>query len=107
MEQKFELGRLVTTRSVHDLMENDIEFKTFVKISIGKYIHNDWGDTCKNDAKMNDEAVKSGKDLILAVYKRPSPGHEDQTIWIITEWDHSVTTVLFPSEYRYLKRRFL
>ena len=99
MEQKFELGRLVTTRSVRDLMESDIEFETFVKISIAKYIHNDWGDTCKEDAKMNDEAVKSGKDRVLAVYKRPGPGHEDQTIWIITEGDHSVTALLFQSKY--------
>ena len=78
-------------------MRSDPEFKDFVKSSLGKYIKSDWGDTFKDDAKMNDEAVKSGEDHIFAAYKRP--GHEDQMIWIITERGHSVTTVLFPREY--------
>lgn len=102
MGELFKIGQyafLGASKNVDSLMRSDPEFKDFVKSSLEKYIHNDWGDTCKEDAKMNDEAVKSGKDRILAVYKRPSPGHEDQTIWIITEWDHSVTAVLFPSEY--------
>lgn len=38
-----------------------------------------------------------GDDRIFAAYEHPL--HEDWKIWIITEWDHSVTTILFPSEY--------
>lgn len=38
-------------------------------------------------------AIKDN-DRILAVYK-----YENTTIWIITECDRSVTTILFPSEY--------
>ena len=99
MGEPFKLGQLVATKNVDSLMKSDPEFKDFVKSSLGKYIKSDWGDTFKDNAKMNDEAVKSGEDRILAVYKRSIAGHEDQTIWIVTEWDHSVTTVLFPSEY--------
>jgi hypothetical protein len=47
--------------------------------------------------KQNDDAVKSGEDRILAAYIHPS--HPEWKIWIITEWDRSVTTILFPSEY--------
>ena len=41
----------------------------------------------------NDRALESG-DRILSAYET-SHGK----IWIITEWDRSVTTILFPSEY--------
>ena len=102
MGELFKIGQhafVGATKNVDSLMRSDPEFKDFVESSLGKYIHNDWGDTCKDEAKMNDEAVKSGEYRILAVYKRSIAGHEDQIIWIITEWDHSVTTVLFPSEY--------
>lgn len=99
MGEPFKIGQLVATKNVDSLMRSDPEFKDFVKSSLGKYIMSDWGDTFKDDAKMNDEAVKSGEDRILAVYKRSIAGHEDQMIWIVTEWDHSVTTVLFPKEY--------
>ena len=45
--------------------------------------------------KDNDAAVKSGKDRIHAAYVNKT----GDKIWIITEWDRSVTTVLFPSDY--------
>lgn len=40
--------------------------------------------------KLNDDAVKSGDDRIVAKY---------DNIFIITEWDRSVTTILFLEEY--------
>lgn len=58
-----------------------------------RYVVGDWGDTCEEDAKFNDISVDQGE-RILAVYKRG-----DWTIWIITEWDRSCTTILFPEEY--------
>lgn len=91
---KFEVGRLVATNKIDERMQNDVEFQLFVKISIGKYIRGNWGDTCAEDAELNDQAVKDG-DRILAVYNFS----ETESIWIITEWDRSVTTVLFPDEY--------
>lgn len=92
----FETGKIVMTRGIHEKMIDDGRFCTFVLSSYRHYIVGDWGDTCEEDAKMNDEAVKSNEDRIFAVYKMPNT---DITIWIITEWDHSVTTILFPSEY--------
>ena len=38
-----------------------------------------------------------GEDRIVAAYERE--GHPEDKIWIITEWDRSATTVLFPDEY--------
>jgi hypothetical protein len=92
---RFETGKIVCTNGVGTLADRDEKFATFAKESVNKYKQCDWGDTCKEDAKSNDEAVENGE-RILAVYKMPNT---EITIWIITEWDRSVTTILFPNEY--------
>lgn len=94
---KFTLGKLVSTYGVADLLEDSPDFKNFVWACYERYIRCDWGNLHSEDAKQNDEAVKSGEDRILAAYEHPY--HPDWKIWIITEWDRSVTTILFPSEY--------
>ena len=53
----------------------------------------DWGDLRQEDKALNDQAVESG-DQVMAKYLT-SKGK----IWIITEWDRSATTILFPCEY--------
>lgn len=97
-----ELGHLVSTRGVHEVMKESLDFTDFIAVCMGRYLDNDWGDLCAEDAALNDDAVKEG-DRILASYKFPE-GHKwdagrDSAIWIITESDRSATTVLFPSEY--------
>lgn len=92
---KFEIGQLVSTRGVDNLMQEDSKFREFVVASFNRYKICDWGDTCDEDKKSNDNALKNGERL-LAVYKDP---RTNKTIWIITEWDRSVTTILFPEEY--------
>jgi len=79
-------------------MDRSESFKKFVSDSLVRHSNGDWGDTCKADAKLNDDALESGEDRLLSVYKFEEPGYENK-IWIITEWDRSVTTILFPSEY--------
>ena len=89
------LGQVVATRGVDDLMQTNQAFRKFVFDCLGKYNICDWGDTCEEDKRSNTEALKNGE-RILAVYIN----HElNITIWIITEWDRSVTTILFPEEY--------
>lgn len=63
---------------------------------MSRYIVGDWGEIDPDDSAMNDEALKTG-DRILAAYTHPE--YPDFKIWIITEWDRSATTVLFPREY--------
>ena len=76
-------------------MENR-EFASFVDQCFNRYIRCDWGDTCEKDKRSNRYAVKHGE-RILAEYRHST--HSDWRIWIITEWDRSVTTILFPDEY--------
>lgn len=60
---------------------------------LNRHAKGDWGDVCDEDKKANDFALDN-KERILSSYTL-----DDTKIWIITEWDRSVTTVLFPSEY--------
>lgn len=87
---KFKLGQVVITNSVNAKISESIEFSQFILDSIFKYRNCDWGDLDKEDWKMNDSAVKNGDDRIFARYN---------DIYIITEWDRSVTTILFCNEY--------
>ena len=93
---KFEFGQVVMTKNVAEKSKTDMGFEHFLQMSLSRYLNCDWGDTCKEDWDQNDISVEQGE-RILAVYYNPS--NEDETIWIITEWDRSVTTILFPSEY--------
>ena len=55
------------------------------------HVSGDWGSV---DPEANDAAVHNGE-RILSSYRIG----EHTRIWIITEWDRSVTTLLLPSEY--------
>lgn len=92
----FSLGKLLVTRGIAEKALHDVSFYDFVKTSIDRYVLRDWGDLCEDDKKLNDEAVETGESRIHAAYIRPET---DEKIWIITEWDRSATTILFPDEY--------
>lgn len=95
--KQFELGTLVITRGVHDKMIRDSQFAEFVLTCVACHEACDWGDLCDSDKNRNDEAVRIGDDRIFSAYEPAD--HPDWRIWIITEWDRSATTVLFPDEY--------
>lgn len=95
---RFKTGKMMATAGVDDRMQKDTMFAAFVSKSIRRYLNCDWGDTCKEDKASNDYAVENGE-RILAVYKQSEDAINPSTIWIITEWDRSATTILFPEEY--------
>lgn len=86
-------GNLYATRGIVDQMEKDKEFEQEVLKALRRYTRYDWGDLCASDNALNDAAA-AGADRVLAAYST-SAG----VIWIITEWDRSATTILFPNEY--------
>ena len=83
------LGHCVMTAGVAGLLSRAEVAGLLVAQATG-----DWGATCAEDAAMNDEAVRTGEDRVVSV-------HETRVgkVFVITEWDRSVTTVLLPSEY--------
>ena len=88
-------GPWYLTRGVADRISEDGAFAQFVDECLARYMKCDWGDLCEEDASANDAAFRNGDDRILASYKAT----DGTKLWIITEWDRSATTVLFPDEY--------
>ena len=91
------LGQVVATRGVAERMRESSGFAAFVHRAFQRYLRADWGELCESDRKQNDRALAHGGDRILAAYTHPA--HPEWKIWIITEWDGSATTLLFPDEY--------
>jgi hypothetical protein len=87
---KFGLGKVVMTRGVAALIDDRPELMMAL---LGRHHRGDWGSVCREDWEANDAALAGGGRL-LSVYDLG-----DRKIWIITEWDRSATTVLFPDEY--------
>lgn len=59
-----------------------------------RHASNDWGEVCGEDWELNDRALEDGSRL-LSVYRTT----KQERLWIITEADRSVTTILLPDEY--------
>ena len=57
----------------------------------------DWGSVCKDDAQENELSVEQGFRLLSAY--TVTVQDDEIKVWIITEADRSVTTVLLPTEY--------
>ena len=85
---RFPYGRLVATRRVI----NELDWLTISHL-LTRHLHCDWGDICDEDWKLNDHAVKNGERLLSAYLVA------GEKVFIITEWDRSVTTILFADEY--------
>jgi len=91
---KFNPGQLVLTRGFNDLIADNEEFARYVFLSVKRHVAGDWGNVCDEDRVTNELALQNGERLFSVYKKEGLP-----TIWIITEWDRSVTTALFPEEY--------
>jgi hypothetical protein len=99
---KFQLGQVVATPGALDAID-----PLTVALLLRRHSEGDWGDIDPEDAQLNNEAIASEindthgatdedhRDRVMSVYK------VGQTIkiWVITEYDRSVTTLLLPSEY--------
>ena len=102
---RFLPGAVVATPGALALLE-ETGFSAVALLS--RHLHGDWGDCCADDAATNEFAVTQQVRL-MSVYRlvdpvklanTPSDKRSDlPTIWIITEADRSVTTLLLPSEY--------
>lgn len=93
-ESKFPLGQLTVTSRVNNRIADDTDFAKFVLVSLRRHAVCDWGEICESDKQLNNTSLETGDRLVSAYDSPVLP-----KIWIITEADHSVTTVLFPDEY--------
>jgi len=88
------MGRLLMTRGVNDLVAEDEAFAKFVMGSLARHRRGDWGNLTDEDIQENELSLREGYRLLSAYESEGLP-----KIWIITEVDRSATTILFPDEY--------
>jgi len=94
----FPLGQVVATPGALNATSSTFELLAL----LGRHARGDWGCVDPEDAETNRLAVIEG-DRVLSAYaidpEKPCAGFGDNCLWIITEADRSVTTILLPEEY--------
>ena len=91
-QARFPPGQVVMTTGVDELVrQGRLNPTPYLR----RHLHGDWGDLSGDDWRLNDAALASGEDRLFSSYQVMP----DLKLWIITEWDRSVTTLLLPSEY--------
>jgi hypothetical protein len=60
---------------------------------IERHQSGDFGNLCEEDRVQNERAVEEGGRIFSSYLLR------SETVWVITEADRTVTTLLLPSEY--------
>jgi len=88
---RFPLGKLVATQGALRLLT---QHKVEPFDLILRHAGGDYGAIDAEDVSANEAAIKRGH-RILSSY----PLGSDKRLWIITEADRSVTTLLLPDEY--------
>ena len=91
---EFPMGQIVVTRGVNERIAENTPFSKFVLDSLKRHAKCDWGDLSEQDTASNNSAL-NGSGRLFSCYIKEGL----DKIWIITEWDRSVTTILFPDEY--------
>ena len=87
----FPPGQIVATPGALRLLEetnkSPLEF-------LSRHLRGDWGDVCPEDKMENELSLKQGFRLMSSY-----PITDTEKLWVITEADRSVTTLLLPEEY--------
>ena len=88
---KFPLGQTTATPGALEAMAASGQTPEFF---LARHQSGDWGEVNEEDQQLNDEALVNG-DRILSVYRTL----KGVKMYVITEADRSVTTILLPGEY--------
>jgi hypothetical protein len=85
----FDLGRIVATPAALEVAGH------YASEFISRHVRGSWEESPEEDRLANHRAVLSGDARILSVHRTEL----GQIVWIITEADRAITTLLLPSEY--------
>lgn len=85
---------IILTNEVSDKVRRDINFRSFINKCIGRHFKLDFGDVDEHDKEFNLKNARTGG-RVLSVYNYDL----DNKIYVVTEADRSLTTVLFSREY--------
>jgi hypothetical protein len=111
---RFALGELYYTLGAQEVLQR---YQISPLNLLKRHVSGDWGELCSEDAEANEEALTCGARL-MSSYLLSSPSGDGNSenelngnnesdgkalkpvkIWLITESDRSVTTILLPDEY--------
>ena len=88
----FTLGQIVATPGALSALGGEgIGSDALLK----RHVTGDWGELSEDDRRENELSIKEGL-RILSAYRLARTGAK---LWVITEADRSVTTMLLPDEY--------
>jgi hypothetical protein len=87
----FELGQVVATPGALAALERAHQVPAEF---IARHVSGDWGEAPEEDKVENEVSVLNGYRILSAYRTRLG-----ERLWILTEADRSVTTVLLPEEY--------
>lgn len=94
----FPLGQVVATPGALDAARYPAQLLEL----LARHVRGDWGCVDSEDTATNAEAVQAGL-RILSAYPidsdKPCAGYGENCLWVITEADRAVTTILLPEEY--------
>lgn len=88
--KKFDIGEVVATPAALRTLEA-AQVNPF--LILGRHLEGDWGDLDADDKKANDRAIGDG----TRIFSRYNVG--TTVLYVITEHDRSVTTIMLRSEY--------
>ncbi len=88
---KFDLGQTVMTPGADETLRaaRQVPLEFLVRHKNG-----DWGELPDEDVRENEWSLENGARLFSSYKTRT-----DEKLWVITEWDRCVTTLLLPEEY--------
>ncbi len=92
-EPQFALGQLVATPGALALLD-ELNLNLFDFVQRHQCLDSD---VCAEDAKANRAAVLHGGRVLSSFHL--ALGHNDATLWLITEADRASTCALLPEEY--------
>ena len=90
MTAQLPLGRVVATPGALRLL---MEARARPFDYLARHALGDWGDLCAFDRRQNEIALRDGY-RVFSSYDVSA-----ERVWIITEADRSITTILLPEEY--------
>lgn len=90
------LGRLMMTAGVAALVKAQPALSAQIPAWLGRHAENDCPHLSDHDRAANDWAIRECGRVLTSW---PLSADGDERLWIMTEHDRSMTTVLLPSEY--------
>jgi hypothetical protein len=84
------LGKIVATpgalKAIVEVGDDPFDY-------LARHASGDWGELCAFDRRQNERALRE-EARVFSSYETPAG-----KVWVITEADRSVTTILLPEEY--------